>query len=554
MATSTPISKRSHKTLTIDEKLTVLDELEKRKTSYTILCEKYGIGRSTITSIKKQGDKLREYKRKMVEMGFRRPAKMMKMGADEELEKAVYLWFIQKREHGVPITGPILRAKARDLFQKIHEAPNESTTKVFTASTGWVWRFCKRHNIREVSLQGEKLSADKPASTNFVTEFRAFVQEKDYNLDQIFNCDETGLYYKLLPQKSLVAHFERSADGRKTQKERITICACSNASGTIKLPLVLIGKSKSPRCFKGINKESLPVVYFNQKNAWVNTTIFTEWYHQHFVPYIKIKLNELGLDSKAVLLIDNCSAHPSEQDLISDDKKVITQFLPPNVTSLIQPMDQGVLVSIKRIYRRKILEELVLHDNHSTGTSIITFLKGINLLKVSEMISSSWNDIKDLTLRRSWGKIFPIESSPECLQIAHEGHDTTESDEDFTTLFQIVGQEVNETEITEWLQFDNNEKGYGHLTDEEIVTEVTNHVDSENEGNEEISMDSEPSGDIYVSHSDALRMFDSCITWLLQQEEANTYNLSVLKQLRELAARKRLSSLQQKRLDDFFAH
>lgn len=41
--------------------------------------------------------------------------------------------------------------------------------------------------------------------------------------------------------------------------------------------------------------------------------------------------------------------------------------------------------------------------------------------------------------------------------------------------------------------------------------------------------DSEPSGDIYVSHNDALRMFDSCITWLLQQDEANTYNLSVLK-------------------------
>ena len=117
--------------------------------------------------------------------------------------------------------------------------------------------------------------------------------------------------------------------------------------------------------------------------------------------------SKLGLDSKAVLLIDDCSAHPSEQDLVSDDIKVITQFLPPNVTSLIQPMDQGVLVSIKRIlYRRKILEQLVLYDNDSTGTSIITFLKGINLLKVSEMISSGWNDIKDLTLRRSWEKFF----------------------------------------------------------------------------------------------------------------------------------------------------
>ena len=43
----------------------------------------------------------------------------MKMGGDEELEKTVHLWFIQKREDGVPITGLILQAKARDLFQKI---------------------------------------------------------------------------------------------------------------------------------------------------------------------------------------------------------------------------------------------------------------------------------------------------------------------------------------------------------------------------------------------------------------------------------------------------
>lgn len=38
-------------------------------------------------------------------------------------------------------------------------------------------------------------------------------------------------------KKSLVCGTEKSADGRKTQKERITINACSNASGTIKLPL-----------------------------------------------------------------------------------------------------------------------------------------------------------------------------------------------------------------------------------------------------------------------------------------------------------------------------
>ena len=43
-------AKRAHKTLTVDQKLKLLDQIKK---SYTVLCEEYGIGRSTITDIKK---------------------------------------------------------------------------------------------------------------------------------------------------------------------------------------------------------------------------------------------------------------------------------------------------------------------------------------------------------------------------------------------------------------------------------------------------------------------------------------------------------------------
>ena len=74
----------------------------------------------------------------------------------------------------------------------------------------------------------------------------------------------------------------------------------------------------------------------------------------------------MDLEPKAVLLLDNCSAHPNEEELISADGKVVAKFLPPNVTSLIQPMDQGVMVSIKHWYLRKILEELVLQDDGGT--------------------------------------------------------------------------------------------------------------------------------------------------------------------------------------------
>ena len=71
------------------------------------------------------------------------------------------------------------------------------------------------------------------------------------------------------------------------------------------------------------------------------------------------KLTELGLGSKALLLLDNFTAHPYEDELMSSDGQIVAKFLPPNVTSLLQPMDQSVIECIKRIYHRSILKDLV---------------------------------------------------------------------------------------------------------------------------------------------------------------------------------------------------
>ena len=78
--------------------------------------------------------------------------------------------------------------------------------------------------------------------------------------------------------------------GRKKANERVTINTCTNASVTIKLPLLLIGKAKNPRCFLEINQSALPVVYKNQKIAWLDTNIFRDWFHKNFVPFVKEKL------------------------------------------------------------------------------------------------------------------------------------------------------------------------------------------------------------------------------------------------------------------------
>ena len=194
----------------------------------------------------------------------------MKIGGYQKLDEALYIWFRQQREKGLPVTGPILSEKAKILFPLIY---SDVDNKSFTASSGFLWRFCRRHGLKELSVQGEKASADVTAATIYLEEFPSLIE--GYTKDQVFNCDETGLYYRLLPQKTLASVFETRADGWKKAKDRVTISACANITGSIKLPLLFIGKYARPRCFRNLNLDALQT-YMNQKSAWVNAHIFSK--------------------------------------------------------------------------------------------------------------------------------------------------------------------------------------------------------------------------------------------------------------------------------------
>ena len=545
----------------------------------------------------------------MVNMGMKRDAKVMRVSDDAVLDQAVYLWFKQKRMERVPITGPILCEKAIQFSKAIH-----GEAAAFTASEGWKWRFCQRHGIRQLSLQGEKMSADSDAAHDFVVSFREFVKENNYSMDQIFNCDETGLNFRLLPEKTLTGSFQKSADGRKKAKERVTVNLCSNVSGTIKLPLHVIGKSKKPRCFKGMNMGLLPVVYSGQKNAWMNCALFHEWFHNTFV---RKKLNAYGQECKAVLVLDNCSAHPEEDKLVSDDGKIIAKFLPPNVTSLIQPMDQGVIQTLKKRYKKKLLRGLIIADDR--GSSIIDYLKSINMKNVVEILAESWDEIQALTLRKSWRKILPIVPQPNPLtssgetpssnsaehveqpididplskvfelacdfgeeteklpslqsssephrgyaywrgvrfRLAHDGKSSpsaTEPDSaaEFQSLFEELGFELNDEEISEWLDSDSSNTGVQIYSDAEICDMVTAKTSAEEnaESEEEEGVDLEKK--CPVSHSEAAHYFEQCMTWLEHQPEATVYNTSTIRELQTLAANKRIGSLKQRRVSKYF--
>ncbi|KMZ74308.1 hypothetical protein ZOSMA_13167G00010, partial [Zostera marina] len=72
-----------------------------------------------------------------------------------------------------------------------------------------------------------------------------------------------------MPNKTLAFKGERCAGGKKS-KERVTVLIGSNASGTEKLSLFVIGKSAKPRCFKNAK---LPVKYEANKKAWMTVII-----------------------------------------------------------------------------------------------------------------------------------------------------------------------------------------------------------------------------------------------------------------------------------------
>lgn len=339
-------TKRKRVVLTIEQKLEVC-QMVRDNVARKVIMDKFNLGRSTLSDIVKNEASLTAFKKKRLDLGISgsvKTAKSLKDGMFEKLDSSLYIWLRQQREKNAPVTGPLLLEKAAEFHSLLYGAdPTSSSTEPFVPTYGYQYRFCQRYGIKNLKISGEKASADHVSAKSYADDFKNIIE--GYSLDQVFNCDETGLYYKMLPGRTLTT-VHNEPMGTKKAKDRVTINACSNASGSIKLPLLLIGKSKKPRCFAGINMSALPVVYKSQKNAWVNTFIFKEWFNDNFVPFVQKKLKELGQDPKALLILDNCSAHPSDGELKSKDGKVTAQFLPPNVTSLIQPMDQGVLETL----------------------------------------------------------------------------------------------------------------------------------------------------------------------------------------------------------------
>ncbi|XP_066253585.1 tigger transposable element-derived protein 6-like [Euwallacea similis] len=230
--------------LTLKEKIDIVKTYDKKKLNVRNLSKRFNIGKTQAA----------------VKRNFIKP-----MGLN--IDKFCYDWFVKARNKGIPLSGPLIRAKTKDIAQTLEY-------KNFSVSSRWLEKFRKRRNITfKVFISGEAESVNSGDVKSFLNKMTSLI--KDYSSKNIFNADETDLFFRALPDKTLTFKREKCTGG-KLSKERLTILHCVNMNGE-KERLLVIGKSKNRRAFKNINVNNLPVVWKSNRKAWMTSAIMAEW-------------------------------------------------------------------------------------------------------------------------------------------------------------------------------------------------------------------------------------------------------------------------------------
>lgn len=134
-----------------------------------------------------------------------------------------------------------------------------------------------------------------------------------YSKSEVYNADETSLFYEMLPSKTHALKGE-SCSGGKHSKSRVTVLLRANMNGSDQQEPFIIGKSRKPRCFGNY----VPMRYRHNNKAWMTQDLFAERLIEFDQDMARKKRNVL-------LVLDDCSAHRVQPPLTA----VNVLFLPP---------------------------------------------------------------------------------------------------------------------------------------------------------------------------------------------------------------------------------
>jgi hypothetical protein len=493
-------------TLSIQQKLEILEALKSKKAED--VAKDFNIGYSTVKKIRQNEEEIR----KIVMNNGNLSRKRKRESPNEEIGEALIVWFNQMRAQNAMIHGPLMMEKARQLAITLEHQD-------FEPSHGWLERLKARHNIKFIKVSGEQVSADKAGAENWINNVLSGMIE-GYDLNDVFNADETGLYYKAAPSGTLAVSGTQPS-GAKTPKDRMTVLLLCNSMGTEKKAYA-IGKFKNPRCFK---KSRPPLPYYSSANAWM-----TGWIWSNILQKFD---QELG-NRKILLFADNASCHKINETL----KNIKIIFMPPNTTSLIQPLDQGIIRTVKVHYRTQVMRRMLQAVDN--GTSIIDYAKSIDILKALHMLKRAWFLVSPTTIKNCFRKAGFLVS------------DGTSNVDEMQTVLDVseFGEAIQEEDFEAFVDCDKEAECFGNLTDDQICDTVKLNrqgmADLEQEGEEEAGTSDESIPG--VSHKDALMHLSMVRKYL--EENFTEYNSYY--DIEDMIEKNALINRTQSKITDFF--
>lgn len=473
------MEKPTRKAFTLKQKYEIIEKIQSG-VKQSDICKDLKLQKSTVATIwKKRHDILSAYDKTNVR------CKKLKTSAHQELDKGLLKWFTQKRYENVPLSGSVLQEKASEMGSKIKKTE-------FKCSRSWIERFKKRHNISSGKIVGESAGVDSNVVNDWLNNVWPTIRDK-YEYKDIFNADETGLFYKMTPNTTLKFVGETCAGG-KLSKSRITVLVVANMSGTEKRKLLVIGKSVNPRCFKN---KVLPVKYKANSKAWMTSEIFKtelrEWDE-------KLKVEK----RKILLLIDNCPAHP---DVELEQIKLI--FMPPNTSSKLQPMDQGVIHSLKCHYRKILLMKMLdAIDKNKTFS--------VDLLDAIHFIHMAWEKVSRETIAncfkhggflRKEGEYDSDDDLPlnqwlqKHAQEPKYDHDYELDNNMHDLVEEQAKRKICDFDFNDYVAIDKDVVAREALTDEQIIDSVTSNMvssDSDEDNDDLVEFNSVEDTHVYV--------------------------------------------------------
>ncbi|GAB1610688.1 tigger transposable element-derived protein 1-like, partial [Argonauta hians] len=195
-------AKRERKAIDLDTKMKAI-KMHEGGGRVNDIARELRLTHSTISTIIKDKERILEAVKGSAPMKSTVITKQ-RTGPFHEMEKLLSTWIESQIQKRTPLSLFTIQTKAKSLFDTMKERAGDDCAVEFNASAGWFRRFKKRFGFHNVRVTGEAASADEEGAKKFVDDLDVIIKEKGYMAEQIFNVDETGLFWKRMPKRSYI--------------------------------------------------------------------------------------------------------------------------------------------------------------------------------------------------------------------------------------------------------------------------------------------------------------------------------------------------------------